>query len=201
MLIEDIIKYVEENPSIKWNNINSLKNVDIGWESQILNNKHELVSHGYFTLLHRLVSTLPNDAKIVEFGNREGFSTVAILDALKDSQRFFTVDIVEDLRCVNKELCKDNTKFLFGDVFGDHVFNNIPNQVDLFFFDTLHTYEQVSREFNTYKLNMKNGCIILVDDINLNDKRRFYDEYEGKKYDLTNLCHSGSGFGAFIYEN
>ena len=79
-------------------------------------------------------------------------------------------------------------------------------KVDLLFCDTIHTYEQVRKEFMAYKDLLSNEAIILVDDIrnyertrDTRTKFRFYEEWEGEKHDLTELCHVGTGFAAFIF--
>jgi hypothetical protein len=69
----------------------------------------------------------------------------------------------------------------------------------LIFFDTIHTYDQVKKEFDLYKDKLKDGAIILIDDIKINDKGVFFNEWEGEKYDLTDWCHI-SGFGLLIYK-
>ena len=74
------------------------------------------------------------------------------------------------------------------------------NKIDLIFFDTIHTYDQVKAEFELYKDKLSDGCIVLIDDTKLNDKGRFFDEITYEKYNLDLLCHNVSGFSGFVFK-
>lgn len=199
MGLKEIINYTEKNQDIVWNNYGLLNNVDILYKEYLTN--HEFPQGkvcGYFTLIHNVVKNLPDDAIIVELGNREGMSTLAIYDALKPNQKFYTIDIVKDLRLLPVEFFNDNRiKILYGDCLSENILNQFENNsIDFLFSDTVHFYEQINNEFNAYKNKMKNDSILFVDDIKLTDKIRFYDEWYGEKYSLGPWCHE-SGFGCF----
>ena len=82
--------------------------------------------------------------------------------------------------------------------------------ISLLFCDTLHTYEQLSAEFSAFEKFLCDEAIILVDDIQDDlthtdprwhrTKYRFFEEWPGEKYDLTELCHNPTGFAALVYK-
>jgi len=224
-VLQSAIEATEKNPVIKWN--------DPGWSifvnednefSTYMNNEliflnsEQVRCHGYFALLHNIVSRLSDNASICELGNREGLSTLAILDAMRSSQSFVTIDTVVDLRFIPGDMGnqrQDEGSFLaiHGDCLHpdviDAVDSFIKTKISLLFCDTIHVYEQVQKEFEVYEPLLADEAIILVDDIQdershsnpqyHRTKYRFYEEWEGEKHDLTVLCHNPSGFGAFIY--
>ena len=141
---------------------------------------------------------------IVELGNREGLSTAAILSALSDKkQSFYSLDIIKDLRYVsNRAKSDDRFKWIIGDCLDLSIFSRIseiPKNINMLFLDTVHTYEQVMNEFYVWEPLLADQCLVVIDDIRLNDKGKFFDELTHPKYDLTDLCHV-SGFGVFFYQ-
>lgn len=201
---KEVLQHTVENPVItNWYKSESLKNFENDeWATKCVLNNHINAgyTHGYFTLLHNIVSNLKQDSIIVELGSREAISDVCIIDALKETQQYYSVDIIYDYRFVNKDLITNNVHIIIGDCLTTNTINQIPDGIDLIFFDTIHTYQQVKSEFDLYKNKMNDGCIILIDDIKLNDKGRFFDEVDLEKYDISDLCHNISGFGALIYK-
>ena len=114
-------------------------------------------------------------------------STLAIYDALKPNQKFYTIDIIKDLRILPVEFFNDDRiKVLYGDCISDEILKEFEdNSIDFLFSDTIHYYGQVNNEFVAYKNKLKKGSIMFVDDIKLNDKGMFYDEWVGEKCVLT----------------
>jgi hypothetical protein len=201
MNLEKIIEYTKENQTINWINYGEyLNEINPLFKPYLTNSLPHGKVCGYFALIHNLVKELPDDAIIVELGNREGMSTLAIYDALKPKQKFYTIDIIKDLRILPKSFFEDDrVKIIYGDcIEGDIVNLFEDNSIDFLFSDTIHYYEQVNNEFNTYKNKMKNNSILYVDDIHLNDKGNFFTEWVGEKYDLDVWAHE-SGFGCFKY--
>ena len=118
-------------------------------------------------------------------GNREGLSTISIIDALKKNDQFITFDIIKDLRFFPHELWADERfTFVQADVNDlesvDAAMSALTNKkIDLLFCDTLHTYSQITSEFEVFKRYLSPQAIILIDDIHLADKYRFFEEWEG----------------------
>ena len=200
MELKKIIEETEKNQIINWvKNKDIVNNINEEYKRYLTNYnfQHGRV-HGYFTLIYNMIKTLPDDAIIVELGNREGMSTLAIYEALKPNQKFYTIDIVKDLRILPVEFFNDNRiKILYGDCVSEDILKEFEdNSIDFLFSDTVHYYEQINMEFESYKNKMKKDSILFVDDIKLSDKIRFYDEWNGEKYSLDSWCHE-SGFGCF----
>jgi predicted O-methyltransferase YrrM len=225
-ILKDAIESTKNNPIISWNDPTWAVAVNADPEfSKYMNNvriphNDNKRCHGYFVLLHNIVSNLPDSANICELGNREGLSTLAMLDAIKASQTFVTVDTVEDLRFLPPDKTNkliDNNQFfaMVGNCLDPEmilaVSKIINGKINLLFCDTIHVYEQVKKEFEMYKPLLADEAIILVDDIqddylhleerhpDRRTKYKFYEEWDGEKYDLTELCHDPSGFAAFVY--
>ena len=208
MCMQDLIEYTQQHPCIAWNNpalIADIRNCGHHeYEWYITNYDYPAHGkiHGYFTLLHHAVSRLSDDAVIVELGNREGLSTLAMCDALKPHQTLYTMDIDQDLRFVPEYWKQDpRMHVLHGDCLSEHMINQIPDgSVDLWFSDTIHCYDQIHREFAAYECKLKDKALVLVDDIKTHDKGRFYDEWvHGDKCSVDAWCHGAGGFGVFEY--
>jgi predicted O-methyltransferase YrrM len=226
-ILQEVIDETRDNPQVNW--------IDPEWPiavnqdpefSRYMNNvpidlgtgEEPKRCHGYFALLHNLVSRLPANTTIFELGNREGLSTLAILDALKPTHVFVTYDVVEDLRFINTEKALKLENIFWPtieDVLGENAQRfsewicDRYGKISLLFCDTLHTYEQLVAETKAMEKFLCDDAIILVDDIQDDTrhpnkkfhrtKYRFFEEWEGEKYDLTDFCHYPSGFAAFVY--
>ena len=202
--LEKIISETQSNPYITWNNptvADSIRNNNV--YNVYLFNKDG--GHGYFSLLHNLTSNI--DGIIVELGNREGLGIVSIYDALQTNSKFYTLDIVDDIRFINEQIKNDSRVHILND-FNSLDSHRIKNTFDeksisLIFLDTIHTYEQVSQEVILWKPYMKDDCIILVDDIRDyvpgHSKWKFHQEYDvSHKYDITEWAHNFTGFGVYL---
>lgn len=157
--------------------------------------------HGghYIKFLALLIKKL-QFKNIVELGNREGLSTLAIYDQLPGESQFTTIDIVEDLRYCPSSLFTDKrVRILYGDVCDVRIISQVPHNIDFLFSDTIHYAYQVRDEFAIYRHLLADQALIAVDDIFVNDKQLFWDEIPYPKWDLTELCHS-NGWGLFLYD-
>ena len=163
-------------------------------------------THGYFWLLHKLAGYV--DGTIVELGNRRGCSTLAIYDALKEDQKFYSFDIVDDCRYVPSEVKEDERVTIdnnFDSLDAEKIRVNFEKKsVSMLFCDTIHTYEQIKAEYDTWEPYLTDDAIIIVDDIrddfSSSDPRtkwRFHEEWKGDKFDVTDYAHA-SGFGIYL---
>ena len=155
---------------------------------------------GYLRFLPMLIRQLGLKF-IVELGNREGVSTLCLFSALATDGRFVTVDIVRDQRFCPKHMFSDpRVRFVHGDVADLAIYGNkVPVEIDLLFSDTIHFDRQLRDEFAIYGPLLADRALVAIDDINLNDKRKWFDEVPYPKWDLTALCHA-SGFGLMLIE-
>jgi len=154
---------------------------------------------GYYRWL-ALLTRVMRPRRILELGNRYGVSTIMIYSELPQDSQLISVDILHDQRYVPEEMWQDpRVRFVFGDCLDLTIYGgDIPIDVDVFWTDTVHFYEQVRDEFDVYEPLLADEALIIVDDIWVNDKGRFFEEAPYTKYDLTALCH-GSGFGVLHY--
>lgn len=137
---------------------------------------------------------------IVELGNREAISTLAIYDQLPENSHFTTIDILEDLRYCPASMFNDRrVSIITGDVCDINVLNKLPDDIDLLFSDTIHFNFQIRDEFTIYQHLLADTALVAIDDIHTNDKGIFWDELTYDKWDLTELCHS-SGWGLFLFK-
>jgi len=203
-LLEKIIKDTEFNPYIQWKDETILeKIINDPVYSIYLFNKDK--NHGYFSLLNNLVSAI--DGIVVEVGNREGLGILSMYDGLKENQKFYSTDIINDIRFVPTKISEDPRVYMLND------FNSLdeervalefePKSISLAFFDTVHTYEQISEEYKIWEPYLKDDCVILIDDIrdiqSDRTKWKFHQELDwNNKYDVTDWAHNPSGFGVYL---
>ena len=91
-------------------------------------------SERYLAFLNFIIKELKL-RNIVELGNREGLSTVAIYDAIKKTgSDFYSIDIEKDQRYCPKHMFSDKQMhFIFGDVCSYDVINKLPRKIDFLF--------------------------------------------------------------------
>jgi hypothetical protein len=201
--LNKIIEYTKKNQDIIWStNKGHLELMDPFFSIYLRNELPNGKVHGYFTLLNNIVKNLPDEAIIVELGNREGLSTLSIYEALKPNQKFYTIDIEKDLRLLPESFFNDERVIiLYDNCLNDNILSLFKDKsIDLLFSDTTHTYNQINSEYDSYRNKMKDESILLVDDIKLNDKGVFFDKWDGEKYSLGSWSHE-SGFGCFKINN
>lgn len=204
-----ILHETSRSPVINWKNKSILKKLkknkkDRAEFSRYLFNQDD--NHGYFALLKNLTKNIDNDGIIVEVGNREGLGILSIFDGLKENQTF-SIDIIDDIRFVSDDILKDNRVNIIND------FNSLDKlkvansfkekSISLIFFDTIHTYEQIVKEIEVWSPYLKDGCVILVDDIRpvMEDrtKWKWHQEVNYRfKYDVTEWAHNDTGFGVYL---
>ena len=202
--LEKIISETQSSPYVKWNDetLTSIITNNNEFSSYLFNRDG---NHGYFSLLHNLTSNI--DGIIVELGNREGLGILSIYDALQSNSEFYTLDIVDDNRFVTDKVKNDLRVHILND-FNSLNYNRVKNTFDeksisMIFLDTIHTYEQVSQEFNLWEPYMKDDCVICIDDIRpyMTDrtKWRFHQQLNcTNKYDVTEWAHNPTGFGVYL---
>ncbi len=71
--------------------------------------------------------------------------------------------------------------------------------IDFLYMDTEHSYECISKEWSIYKNFLKDGALVVMDDISLNNGMiKFWNELFYNKLDTGKDIHF-SGFGIFEY--
>lgn len=202
--LKKILSDTKKYPYVEWNNKEILSLIkENRIYSPYLFNKDN--NHGYFSLLHNLVSNI--DGIIVEVGNREGLGILSIYDALNPNSTFYSLDIVDDNRFV-PDLIKNDKRVKIMNNFNSLDLRKISTEfskktISLIFFDTIHTYEQISQEYKCWEPFMMDNCIMLIDDIrDVQDDRtkwKFHEEIDWQyKYDVTEWAHNNTGFGVYL---
>lgn len=71
------------------------------------------------------------------------------------------------------------------------------SKTDLWFFDSLHTAEQLQKELDLYTPFFKKGAVLLFDDIRMQELWPIWDALPYDKHEITDPCHY-SGYGIAI---
>jgi len=182
----------------------------LGYKKILLKNfnfkkKFDLEQYGYFTneLQYRYLSASIkkyNPKFVVELGTRYGLSALSFINESSKNNKIISVDWLKQKSFVDKKILKNfpNLKFVIGNCLDLNIFEQIPFNIDILFMDTEHTYDQISKEFSVYENLLSDTALVIVDDINVNDKYKFFLKFNGKKKNLKRI-HS-SGFGVLIYK-
>lgn len=154
----------------------------------------------YLYFMHLLTKHSDRFKNIVELGNREGLSTLAVATALSPGQHFMSIDIIKDLRFVPNNIRESpQITFLFGDCLSPGIVDAVPKNIDMILFDTVHTYKQVSQEWNKYKPLLSDQAVVLIDDINFGDKWRVLSELGEECTVFENVFLHSSGFAVVVF--
>jgi GT2 family glycosyltransferase len=109
--------------------------------------------------LHRIATEMGAQT-VIELGTRTGVSTVAWCHAMAQTEgHVWTVDITDRLAFQHPSLT-----FVLGDDLADETLAQLPEQADIVFVDTLHSYEQTAAEIAAYKSRVRpGGCMVFHD--------------------------------------
>ena len=174
-----------------------LKHLSAGARNDIENKKEA----GYYQFLACLVNYL-RPIQVVELGGAMGASALMMLSSLPKESRLYSITLAEE----NLEFSfVKETYPNFVPVVGDDLtLTSWPkdldlHQTDLWFFDSEHTLRQLSAEYKFYKKYFKKGCVILLDDIRINEEMwQMWTTWGGDKFDASVYLHH-SGFGIVVW--
>lgn len=160
-------------------------------------------SGGYYNFIKLLVDEM-KPKTVLELGSHYGLGILAVMTTLPKKSKFVTVDIVTDLAGVPEKILSDarfkhyNGNCLDLQTYGE----DVPKNIDLLICDTLHSYDQINAEIMTYQKFLADEAVILVDDLDYaltaGGKRKYFNEWQQDKLDLSGYCHS-SGYGALFF--
>lgn len=159
-------------------------------------------SGGFYSLMTEACSAL-KPKHIVELGNREGLGILSIFESIKkyDDVKLTTIDIINDLRYV-PDFIKNSEKvdFVFGDVLDHDTIEAVKNNgpIDMILFDTIHTEEQLRKEWNTYEPLLSDTALVLIDDIYHETKYKFFEKIKHDK--IVDYKMHSTGFGIVFYK-
>lgn len=135
--------------------------------------------------------------QIVELGAAAGISTIMMATEMAKDAKLYSVD--NDPEIAWKWMDREYPQVIkiMGDTRDLAVYPDDCDlsKTDIFFFDSLHTEEQLRKELELYTPFFKKGAILVFDDIHINPgMERVWDELPYDKQDITTPCH-WSGFG------
>lgn len=137
---------------------------------------------------------------VVELGTGDGRAAAQIAAALHEFSYFATINWPNPPSGdqVGKELapwaCSNRIQQVLGDT-REQAWRIPDNVIDLLYIDSTHEYGCVIAEWILYKPKLADSAIVVVDDINHNDMRRFWDAVPYDKCETNNGCA-----GMFQYE-
>lgn len=155
---------------------------------------------GYYQMLPVLVENL-KPMQVVELGGAMGASALMMLSTLPKTSKLYSITLEEG--GLEFSFVKEDYPNFVPIVGDDLDLDSFPKDMDLgvtdlWFFDSLHTYDQLHKEIELYSPFFKKGTIILVDDIHLDEGMyKGWLEFPGDKFDATAWLH-WSGFGIIV---
>lgn len=167
-------------------------------QKQELRNLSTLGGNLYYQWLSCLVRVL-RPKQVVELGAAGGISTIAIATQLSKDAKLYSVDI--DPSIAWKWIKYDYPQVV--KILGDDLHMQIwPGFVDLgstdiWFIDTLHTKDQLTKELDLYKPYFKKGAVVVLDDIRMPGLWEVWEKLPYDKFETSNPNHH-TGFGHFI---
>ncbi len=128
-------------------------------------------SYTYYRYLVGMVRTL-KPMQVVELGGADGLSAHYMLSNMPDDSNFYTVDHIFDHRELRVQPPqRNNAHILIGDTRDMTIWDGCAvdlSKTDLWFFDSDHTYEQLTAEWALYSRHFRKGTVVMLDDVLLN---------------------------------
>jgi predicted O-methyltransferase YrrM len=153
----------------------------------------------YYQFLPCLIDNM-KPHQVIELGGAMGVADVMMLQSKHQAYTLYSVTLPEhglEFSMVADDY--NNLVKIIGDDLDPKIwpYDIRRKETDLWFIDTLHTKEQLTKELELYTPFFKKGAIVLFDDIHMPELEPVWDllcqRYD--HYDLTDPCHY-SGFGA-----
>jgi predicted O-methyltransferase YrrM len=153
----------------------------------------------YYQFLPCLIDNI-KPHQVVELGGAMGVADIMMLQSKWQDYKLYSVTLEE--HGLEFSMVADSYENLIKVVGDDLDLKVWPkdldlNKTDLWFIDTLHTKEQLTKELELYTPFFKKGAIVLFDDIHMPELEPVWNllcqKYD--HFDLTDPCHY-SGFGA-----
>lgn len=150
----------------------------------------------YYQFIYELVKR-HRPARVLEIGIDKAGSTMC-LSYGNPSGKVWSMDIskesCENARRLSREHNITNLSIIQGDSLKAPERSGWEDKVDLLFLDSWHSFDQVYREYVLYRSTVKEGGIILFDDIRYSKEMAVaWDLIPDPKIDLSELHHSGFG--------
>ncbi|MFX0198413.1 MAG: class I SAM-dependent methyltransferase [Candidatus Hodarchaeota archaeon] len=164
----------------------------------------ETVKCNFYKWLSCLIKAL-KPMVVVEMGADYGGSAVFILSELPEEGKLYSIDIRGDERHIWQYVPKwDNRiiKLTGDDTNLDTYPTNFPwKEVDFWFVDSDHSWEHVESQMNLIRPHIKEGTVILIHDIYLNEKevaKKLKGKYPNWDWWEDEKKIFGNGIGMFV---
>lgn len=144
--------------------------------------------------------------QVVELGAAAGISTTMMALELDKDAKLYSVDFDPRIAWIWMDDEFPQVIKLLGDTRDLSIFvHDMERQnrsdlgkTDVWFFDSLHTQDQLEAELKLYTPFFKKGAILVFDDIHMNPgMEKVWNDLPYDKQDISNPCH-WSGFGVAI---
>lgn len=138
--------------------------------------------------------------QVVELGGAAGISTIMMATSLPQDSKIYSVDFDPEIAWKWMDREYPQVIKLLGDTRDLNIYpKDMELQAtDIWFFDSLHTEDQLSSELKIYTPFFKEGAVLVFDDIHMNPgMERIWNELPYDKQDISTPCH-WSGFGVAI---
>ncbi|MFA6049634.1 MAG: class I SAM-dependent methyltransferase [Candidatus Paceibacterota bacterium] len=159
------------------------------------------VGSGLYYKFFKAFTRLAKPKVIVELGNREGAGLCSFWGGLTEpDQEIHTFDVVPDLRFVGPAIKEDQrVKIYINDVLSPEAYQLFDTKsIDVLFCDTIHTADQLSKEWAVWSPRLAEQAIVFIDDINLEDKITAFRAINQERLEMTEL--HASGFGVVFFK-
>lgn len=153
----------------------------------------------YYQFMACLVDIL-KPKQVVELGGAMGVGTLMLLHFLPENSKLYSITLPEGGLEFSYIADKyPNLTIVLGDDLDLAVWPKDCDlsKTDLYFFDSLHTKEQLTKELELYTPFFKKGAVLLFDDIRMPDLWPIWESLTYNKTEVTNPCHY-TGFGICI---
>lgn len=191
--VQDLIRHFDVGSVM-----DHLELVGDGQKLEVLNKNGQQGDNLYYQWLAALTKLL-QPKQIVELGPASGISTIMMATQKSSGCKLYSVDIDKELAWKWMRYDYPNVVKILGDDLDLSIYPKDTDlgSTDLWFFDTLHTREQLSKEMELYKPFFKKGTVVVLDDIRMDG---LWDVWQSLPYDKCETTHPNhySGFGHFV---
>lgn len=130
-------------------------------------------------------------AQVVELGGAMGVWSICVLHTLPHDSHLYSITLAE--HGLEFSYVKDKYENFTGIVGDDLDMNNWKgvdlSKTDVWYFDSLHTNEQLTKELALYSPFFKKGAILLFDDIRMTELWPVWESLKYEKRELTDPLH------------
>lgn len=128
---------------------------------------------------------------VVELGGAMGVWSLCVLHSLPADSQLYSITLAEGgLEYSYVQDTYPNFHPIVGNDLDMSHWKDIPlKDTDIWYFDSLHTNEQLTKELELYSPYFKKGALLLFDDIRMDELWPVWDKLPYEKVELTNPLH------------